>query len=366
MVNMGKIKKFLKRKEVEISLNAYGIKALGAMAQGLFATLLIGTILNTLGMIFHIPFLSTPLFTANGISYKMGDFAITMSGVSMALAIGNALKTPPLVLFSLSAVGYAANLLGGAGGPLSVLIVSIITSEIGKIVSKETKIDIIITPLTTVVSGILLSYFIAPSLGKVGTIVGEIIMLATRQNPLVMGIVISVVVGMALTLPISSAAICAAISLTGLAGGAALAGCCANMIGFATMSFKENKISGLISQGLGTSMLQMPNIIKNPKIWIPPIITSVITGILSTVVFKLEMNGPAVSSGMGTCGMVGPIGVYLGWISAIEEGKMEAITSYNQISLWLIALILPAIITPIISKICIHFKMFKSSDLKIN
>ena len=147
--------------------------------------------------------------------------------------------------------------------------------------------------------------------------IGELIMLATNLQPFLMGIAVSVLVGIALTLPISSAAICAAFGLTGLAGGAAVAGCCAQMVGFAVMSFKENRWGGLVSQGIGTSMLQMGNIIKNPRIWIAPIITSAITGPLATCIFKLNMNGTAVSSGMGTCGLVGQIGVYSGWVNDV-------------------------------------------------
>ena len=227
----------------------------------------------------------------------------------MAVAIGYALHCPPLVLFSLITVGFASNALGGAGGPLAVLFVAIIASECGKLISKETKVDILVTPLVTIGVGILLSALLAPAIGNFALKCGSIIMWATEQQPFIMGIIVSVAVGIFLTLPISSAAICAALSLTGLAGGAAVAGCCAQMVGFAVISFKENGVGGLISQGIGTSMLQMGNIIKNPKIWIAPIVTSAITGPVATCLFKLQMNGAAVSSGMGTCGFVGQIGV---------------------------------------------------------
>ena len=181
----------------------------------------------------------------------------------MAVAIGYALQCPPLVLFSLVTVGFASNALGGAGGPLAVLFIAIIASEIGKAVSKETKIDILVTPLVTIGVGIALSAWWAPALGSAASQVGKLIMWATDLQPFLMGILVSVIVGVALTLPISSAAICAALSLTGLAGGAAVAGCSAQMIGFAVMSFTENRWGGLISQGIGTSMLQMGNIVKN-------------------------------------------------------------------------------------------------------
>ena len=285
------------------------------MAQGLFASLLIGTILNTIGTQLNIQILTT-----------IGGYAQSVSGIAMAIAIGYALKCPTLVLFSLATVGMAANKLGGAGGPLAVLIITIISAEFGKLVSKKTKIDILVTPLVTILVGTLLSIQIAPAIGNLASSIGGAIMWATELQPLLMGIIVSVIVGIALTLPISSAAICAALSLTGLAGGAALAGCCAQMVGFAVMSFKENRWGGIIAQGIGTSMLQMGNIVKNPKIAIPPILTSAIVGPIATCIFKLTMDGPAISSGMGTCGLVGQIGVYTGWTQAIAEGTKQAIT----------------------------------------
>lgn len=312
---INKIKEILKKSDIEISLKRYGIDALGAMAQGLFASLLIGTILNTVGTQLNIEILTT-----------IGGYAQSVSGVAMAVAIGYALKCPPLVLFSLATVGMSANKLGGAGGPLAVLIIAIISAEFGKLVSKKTKIDILVTPLVTILVGTLLSIQIAPAIGNLASSIGGAIMWATELQPFLMGIIVSVIVGIALTLPISSAAICAALSLTGLAGGAALAGCCAQMVGFAVMSFKENRWGGIIAQGIGTSMLQMGNIIKNPKIAIPPIITSAIVGPIATCLFKLTMDGPAISSGMGTCGLVGQIGVYTGWTEAIAEGAKQSIT----------------------------------------
>ena len=328
------MKKFLERKNIVISFKRYFIDAMGAMAQGLFASLLIGTIISTIGT-----------QTGNETISQIGDFAKSVSGPAMAIAIGYALQAPQLVLFSLLAVGAASNQLGGAGGPLAVLVIAIISAECGKAVSKETKIDIIVTPLVTITIGVLLSMLIAPYIGSAASVVGKAIMWATEQQPFIMGIIVSVVVGIALTLPISSAAICMVLGLTGLAGGAALAGCCAQMVGFAVMSFKENKMGGLLAQGIGTSMLQMGNIVKNPKIWIAPIITSAITGPIATCIFKLEMNGAAVSSGMGTCGFVGQIGVYNGWINDIANGMKAAITPMDWIGLILISFVLPAVIT---------------------
>lgn len=351
---MGKVKAFLKKKDIVISARRYGVDALGAMAQGLFCSLLIGTILNTVGTQFGLPFLN-----------DIGGFASAMAGPAMAIAIGYALRCPPLVLFSLAAVGYSANTLGKAGGPLAVLIIAIIAAELGKVVSKETKVDILVTPLVTIFAGVGLSALVAPPVGTAASWVGQVIMWATVQQPFIMGILVSAIVGIALTLPISSAAICAALSLTGLAGGAAVAGCCANMVGFAVLSFRENRWGGLISQGLGTSMLQMGNIVRNPKIWIPAIVTSCITGPIATVVFGFKMNGPAVASGMGTCGLVGPIGVYTGWINDIAAGSKAAITVMDWVALVLICFVLPAIICWAIGLICRRIGWIKEGDLKL-
>ena len=291
---------------------------------------------------------------------------MSSAGVAMAIAIGYALKAPPLVLFSLATVGAAANSLGGAGGPLAVLIIAILSAEIGKLVSKETKVDIIVTPAATIVFGVALSILIAPGIGYVASSIGTTIMWATELHPFLMGIIVAVLVGIALTLPISSAAICAALSLTGLAGGAAVAGCCSHMISFAVASFKENKIGGLISQGIGTSMLQMGNIVKNVKIAIPAIVASAITGPVATCIFKMQMNGPAISSGMGTCGLVGPIGVYSGWVSDIANGSKAMITAMDWIGLLLICIVLPAIIAWVVNKILRNIGWIKDGDMKLD
>ena len=363
---MTKFKEFLKRKDIVISPKRYFVDALGAMAQGLFCTLLIGTILDTIGTQFNFAPLASVVATVNGTDYTVGGLASAMSGPAMAAAIGYALNSPPLVLFSLITVGFAANTLGGAGGPLAVLIIAIIAAEFGKAVSKETKIDILVTPLVTIGVGVLLSWLIAPYLGAAASKFGSLIMWATDLRPFFMGILVSVLVGVALTLPISSAAICAALGLTGLAGGAALAGCCAQMVGFAVISFKENRWGGLISQGIGTSMLQMGNIVKNPRIWIAPILTSAITGPLATCLFKLEMNGTAVSSGMGTCGLVGPIGVYTGWVNDVASGVKDAITAFDWIGLILIAFVLPAVLSLIFNFILRKIGWVKDGDMKLN
>ncbi len=351
---MSKIKEFLKRKNIEISAKRYGIDALSAMAQGLFASLLIGTIIKTIGQQTGIGYLET-----------MGDYATVMSGPAMAVAIGLALGAPPLVLFSLIAVGNAANSLGGAGGPLAVLIIAIIAAECGKAVSGETKIDILVTPAITIAVGVILSSLIAPPVGRVASALGQLIMWATDLQPFLMGIAVSVLVGVALTLPISSAAICTVLGLTGLAGGAAVAGCCAQMVGFAVMSFRENRWGGLVSQGLGTSMLQMGNIVKNPRIWIPPTLASAITGPLATCVFRLEMNGAAVSSGMGTCGLVGQIGVYTGWVNDIAQGLKTSITAFDWLGLILICFVLPAVLSWAFSLVLRTWGWIKEGDLTL-
>ena len=357
---MEKFKAFCKRKNIEVSAKRYGIDALGAMAQGLFCSLLIGTIIKTLGAQLGVPFLT-----------DIGTYAMSVSGPAMAIAIGYALQAPPMVLFSLAAVGYAANAEGGAGGPLAVLIIAILAAECGKAVSKETKIDILVTPAVTILVGVALAKWIAPPIGTAASAFGIIIDNATKLQPFWMGIAVSVLVGVALTLPISSAAICSVLGLTGLAGGAAVAGCCAQMVGFAVMSFKENRWGGLVSQGLGTSMLQMPNIVRNPRVWIAPTLASAITGPIATCVFRLEMNGAPINSGMGTCGLCGLIGVWTGWISPSEEAVAKGAaaispTSFDWLGLVLVAIVLPAILAPAINTVCRRLGWVKDGDLKLD
>lgn len=352
---MEKLKAFLKRKNIEISAKRYFIDALGAMAQGLFASLLIGTIISTLGTQLNIELLVT-----------VGNYAKAAVGPAMAVSIGYALQASPLVLFSLAAVGAAANELGGAGGPLAVLVVAILAAELGKAVAKETKIDIIVTPFVTILVGVALSLWWAPAIGTAASAVGNAIMWATELQPFFMGIIVSVLVGIALTLPISSAAICAALGLTGLAGGAALAGCCAQMVGFAVLSFRENKWGGLFAQGIGTSMLQMGNIVKNPRIWLPAILTSAITGPIATCLFHLEMNGAAVSSGMGTCGLVGQIGVYTGWLSDIASGTKPSITPLDWLGLFMVSFLLPGLFSWLFGQFFRKIGWIKENDLKLD
>ena len=367
---MNKLRAFLQKKDIVFSGKRYGIDALGAMAQGLFCTLLVGTILNTIGQQFNIGFLNAVIVTLGkgegAVTYTIGGLASAMVGPGIAIAIGYALHCPPLVLFSLIPVGFAANAMGGAGGPLAVYFVAIVASEFGKLVSKETKVDILVTPIVTILVGIGFSALVAAPIGKAASAVGDFVEWATILQPFWMGILVSAVIGIALTLPISSAAICAALGLTGLAGGAAVAGCCAQMVGFAVMSFRENRWGGLVAQGIGTSMLQMPNIVKNPRIWIPPTLASMITGPLATCLFKLEMNGAPVSSGMGTCGLVGQIGVYTGWVNDVASGAKAAITAMDWIGLVLICFILPAVLSWAFCLVLRKWGWIKENDLKLD
>lgn len=336
---------FLKKKGIILSPKRYFIDALGAMALGLFASLLIGTIFGTIAD--YVTYKPAAQFFA-----QAKDFCSQAQGAAMAIAIGSALGAQGLVLFSLCAVGCAANSLGG---PLGVYVAVVVATELGKLVYKSTKLDIIITPTVTILSGAAISILVGPGISKIMASLGQMIMTFTEMQPILMGALVSMTVGICLTLPISSAAICAMLSLTGIAGGAATAGCCAQMVGFAVMSFAANGIGGLLAQGLGTSMLQIGNIVKKPIIWLPPIITSAITGVLSAFVFKME-NPVAIASGMGTCGLVGPIGVL----------SLENITPDKILAMVVICFILPAVLTWAIALPFKKLGWIKNSDLKLN
>ena len=367
---MEKVRAFLARKNITFSAKRYFIDAMSAMAQGLFCTLLVGTILDTIGKQFGIGFLTDTFLTIKQgdvtFYYTIGGFCSLMVGPAMAVAIGKALEAPPLVLFSLITVGFATNVLGGTGGPLAVFFVAILAAEVGKAISKETKIDILVTPIVTILAGIGFAALVARPIGTAATSVGDAIKWATELQPFFMGILVSVIIGVALTLPISSAAICASLGLTGLAGGAAVAGCCAQMVGFAVMSFRENRWGGLVAQGIGTSMLQMGNIVRNVRIWIPPTLASAVTGPIATCLFKLQMNGSPVSSGMGTCGFVGQIGVYTGWLNDIASGTKAAITGFDWLGLILISFVLPAVLTWLFAIPLRNWGWIKDGDLKLD
>ena len=341
---MKAIMAFLKRKGVSLSAKKYFVDAFSAMAMGLFASLLIGTIFSTIGT-----------HTGIGFFTEMSNYCKAVQGSAMAIAIGCSLGANGLVLFSLCVVGHCAN---GFGGPLGVFVITLLACEIGKLVSKETKIDILVTPTVIIAIGTALSLLIGPAISYIMTACGNAIMSFTELQPFWMGILVSVTVGIALTLPISSAAICASIGLVGLAGGAATAGCCAQMVGFAVMSFKENRWGGLVAQGLGTSMLQMGNICKNVRIWIPPTLASAITGPVATCIFKLKIavDNP-VASGMGTCGMVGPIGL-------ISEAGFGS--GFDWLGLVLVCIVLPAVLTPAFAYVLRKIGWIKDGDLKLD
>ena len=344
----------------------YFVNAMGAMAQGLFASLLIGTIFKALGMIPHL-----------GILADIGAFAQAMAGPAMGVAIAYSLGAHPLVVFSAATIGYAANTLGGAGGPLAAFFIVIIATEVGMLVSKKTKVDILVTPFVTILLGGLLSIFVAPIIGTLAGYISTFIGWSSEQAPLIASIIISVVVGVVLTLPISSAAICAGLLLTGsvathgapneglaIAGAAAVAGCCAQMIGFAVISFRENKWGGLVSQGIGTSMLQMPNIVRHPQIWIAPTLASAITGPLAVCVFDLRMYGAAINSGMGTCGLLGPIGMILGWFDT-ANGYTGEVTALHWVGLILVCFILPAALSFAFNEILRKIGLVKDGYMKL-
>ncbi len=340
MMEQTGIKAFLKRKGIHITVKTYLIDAMGAMAFGLFASLLIGTIFGTLGDKTHIILFNT-----------IAEYCKSATGAALGVSIAWALKAPQLVLFSAAAVGIAGNALGG---PVGALVSAIVATELGKLVSKETRVDILVTPGVTIISGVLIAQFAGPGISAFMTAFGNLVKTTTEMQPFFMGTLVSALIGIALTLPISSAAICIMLGLDGLAGGAATAGCCAQMIGFAVLSFRENGVGGLLAQGLGTSMLQMGNIVKNPRIWIPATLASMITGSVATCMFRLE--NIAACSGMGTCGLVGPIGIY-----TAMDGSANM-----WLGILLVCFVLPAILTLIFGELLRKIGWIKTGDLKLD
>lgn len=339
------VKSFLERKNIEVSAKRYFIDAMSAMAMGLFSSLLVGTILNSIGMKLGWAFLTETVW----------PFCRDMTGAAIGIAIAHELKAHTFVLFSASIVGYAGNQLGG---PIGAFVATILATELGKLVSRETKIDLIITPMVTIISGIAVATLLGPVMSRFMTLLGELIMKATELQPFWMGISVSVLVGMILTLPISSAAICMMLSLGGIAGGAATVGCCAQMIGFAIMTYRDNDLAALTAVGIGTSMLHMPNIIKNPLIWIPPTLTAAILGPFSTMLFKLE-NIP-LASGMGTCGFVGQIGTFT------AMGQAGRLTAFSYLGVILLHFIAPALLCYVFTVIFRKLHWIKDGDLKLD
>lgn len=350
--------RYCRAQNIQFTAKRILIDGLGGMALGLFASLLIGTIIGTVGS-----YLFDISFSLWGKDFQLfadaSAYTKVVQGAAMACAVGYAMQAPPFVLYSLLTVGCAANTLGGSGGPLAVWFVAVIAVFAGKLVSKRTKIDLIVTPAVTILAGLAAAALIAPPIGQIGTAVGGFLMWATERQPFVMGVLVSAVMGVVLTLPISSAAVCAAFGLVGLAGGACVAGCCAHMVGFAVASFRENGLGGLAAQGLGTSMLQMPNLMRRPVLWLPAVAASVVTGPVATCVFALEQNGFAIASGMGTCGLVGPIGVVVGWINAGGADLRD------WLGLGLVCLVLPAAVAWIVSELMRRAGLIRPGDYKL-
>ena len=351
---MGGVRAFLNKKGITLSPKVYFVDAMGAMALGLFATLLMGTIFGTVGDWIPGDNAITDLFL------NLTTYAKGATGIVLGIAIANALKAAPLVMFSAGVVGMAGNALVATvegtpttAGPIGAFVCVLIAVEVGKLVSKTTKVDILVTPAVTITVGIVAAMLLCPPLAYAVYWIGRFISYSTSILPFLMGIVIAVVVGMVLTLPISSAAICAMIGITGIAGGAATVGCCAQMVGFAVISFRENRWGGVVAQGIGTSMLQMGNIVKNPLIWIPPTLAAAVCGPLSTCLFKLECTG--VSAGMGTCGLVGPIGIFtdMGFSGSSIAGVA------------LLCVILPAVLSLVFYTVMEKMGLIKSADLKL-
>ena len=354
---MGVIKKYAKK---------YFIDAMSAMALGLFASLLIGTIFGTVGTYLGPDYVANETLNAvGGFFTEMKTFAQGASGMAIGVAIAYSLKADPLVMFSCAAVGSLSYSLGAVisladgntisytAGPAGAYAAAIVAVEIGMLVSKKTRVDILVTPTVTIIAGYAVAKLVCPAIAYIMYWLGDFINTATEMQPLLMGIIIAVVVGMILTLPISSAAICAMIGISGIAGGAATAGCCAQMIGFAVISFADNGWGGFFAQGLGTSMLQMSNIIKKPLIWIPPTLASAVCGPISTLVFKLECTG--VSAGMGTCGLVGPLGT----LSDMGGG------ANMWIGMLLCYFVLPAVLSYLFYAVMKKMGLIKDGDMKL-
>ena len=390
-----RLRAYFKAQNISITGKRIFIDGLSGMAHGLFASLLIGCIINTIGL--YVPGLRSLVVNPwSGFSWaaanavKLDDAAAVnlftsskvaayaVQGAAMACAIAYSMQSPPFVIYSCLAVGYAANVLGGGGGPLAVFFVTVVAVFAGKLVSKRTPLDIIVTPFTTIVAGVLAAYLIAPPVGALANMLGSLVMKATALAPLPMGIVVAAMMGIILTLPISSAAICAALGLVGLAGGACVAGCCAHMVGFAVASWRDNRLHGLLSQGLGTSMLQMPNLLRKPILWIPPVAASIVNGPIATCLFRLQMNGAPINSGMGTSGLCGPIGCVVGWFAPSERALtvgesmgVDIAAAYANpavqwVGLLVVCVAVPALVSWIVSELMRKKGWIREGDYKLD
>lgn len=331
---------------MKVLLKRYFVDAPGAMALGLFSSLIIGVILTQLAKI--------PYFEFAGIISSVLSAKSPVIGCAIGVAIAYSMKVAPLVIFSSAASGAFGYV---AGGPVGAYLSSLAGAELGNLVSKRTPLDIILTPSVTILSAAFIGKFIGPYVQDFMLYLGSIINQATELNPFLMGVIVAVTVGMTLTLPLSSAALCIMMDINGLAAGAATAGCCAQMIAFAVTSYRDNGFPGLLSQGLGTSMLQIPNIICRPQIWIAPILTSALLGPVSTIIFG--MTNSSIGAGMGTSGLVGQITTYM---SMIASHSPLRIILYIAI----LHFILPAIISLAIDSFMRGRGWIKNGDMKLD
>lgn len=337
-------------KKDKFSIQEYLINVLNFMAQGLFASLIIGLILKQIGELLGLPVL-----------IEFGTVAQLMMGPAIGAAVAYGIKAPTLSIFSsivTGALGAQTLILANTGTysikvgePVGALFAALIGAEIGKLIHDKTKLNIILVPAATIIAGGLVGAFVSPFMSSLMSTLGNMINYATELQPIPMGILVSTIMGMVLTLPISSAALAISLKLDGLAAGAATVGCCAQMIGFAVSSYRENKLGGLIAQGLGTSMLQVPNIIKNPLIWIPPTLTSALLGPIASSIFKMKNN--SMGAGMGTSGLV---------------GQFATIEVMGINSIWLIFIMhiaAPAVISLLISEFMRKKEWIKHGDMKL-
>ena len=346
--------------------NEIFIEGLSGMATGLFATLIIGTIIQQIGS--FIP------GTIGELIYIIGKMAASVTGVGIGCGVAVRFKESPLVIMSAATCGmvgaFASKVLAGTvlvdgtivyagpGEPLGAFVGALAGIYMGRLVSGKTKVDIIITPLLSILTGSTVGLILGPPISSLMTFLGELINLGTQQQPFLMGIFVSVIMGIVLTLPISSAALGIILNLSGLAAGAATVGCCANMVGFAVASYRENKMNGFLAQGLGTSMLQIGNIMKKPIIWLPAIISSAILGPLATLVFHMTNN--ATGSGMGTAGLVGQITTYQTMVGAGEN----AVSVLFKILL--LHFVLPALLSLAVSEFMRKKEWIRDGDMKLS
>ena len=345
--------------------NRIFIEGLTGMAHGLFATLIIGTIIQQIGTLVG--------GNVGDLIFAVGKVAAALTGAGIGVGVAYRFKENAMVVLSAATAGmvgaFASKILAGTvlvdgtmvfagpGEPLGAFLAAYVGIEIGHLVAGKTKVDIIVTPLVTIGAGSVIGLILGPPISEFMQMLGGMINWGTEQQPFLMGIVVSVLMGMILTLPISSAALGVILNLSGLAAGAATVGCCCNMVGFAVASYRENKVGGLLAQGIGTSMLQVPNIVKKPIIWLPAILSSAILGPVGTMV--LHMTNNATGSGMGTAGLVGQI---MTWqtMTATEPASMVLI------KILLIQIVLPAIVTLIISEFMRKKKWIQYGDMKLD